>query len=57
MANMEPNKPSPEPYTEYHKDGTVWAKGQMWDGVPIGYWEWFQKDGTKLRSGTFEIRR
>lgn len=21
--------------------------------MPTGYWEWFRKDGTKLRSGTF----
>jgi hypothetical protein len=25
----------------------------MSDGVPTGYWEWFRKDGTKLRSGFF----
>ena len=22
--------------------------------TPTGYWEWFRKDGTKLRSGYFE---
>lgn len=32
----------------------MWAKGQTENGVPVGYWEWFRKDGTKLRSGTFE---
>jgi hypothetical protein len=37
-----------------HKDGSLWAKGQTIDGVPTGYWEWFRKDGTKLRSGYFE---
>lgn len=26
----------------------------MLDGVQVGYWEWFRKDGTKLRSGHFE---
>ena len=41
-------------YTEYHKDGSVWARGQMADGVFIGYWEWFRKDGTLMRSGYFE---
>jgi antitoxin component YwqK of YwqJK toxin-antitoxin module len=41
-------------HTEYHKDGTIWAKGQMADEVPVGYWEWFRKDGTKLRSGHFQ---
>lgn len=38
----------------HHKDGSLWAKGQMLDGVFVGYWEWFRKDGTKMRSGTFE---
>ena len=26
----------------------------MLDGVPTGYWEWFRRDGTKMRSGTFK---
>jgi antitoxin component YwqK of YwqJK toxin-antitoxin module len=26
----------------------------MADGVPVGYWEWFRLDGTKMRSGYFE---
>jgi antitoxin component YwqK of YwqJK toxin-antitoxin module len=43
-----------KPYIKYHKDGTVWAKGRTIDNVPTGYWEWFRKDGTKLRSGYFE---
>lgn len=51
---MTPNNPIPEPYIKYHKDGSVWAKGQTLDGVMTGYWEWFRKDGTKLRSGSFE---
>ena len=41
-------------HIKYHKDGSVWAKGQMEDGVMEGYWEWFRKDGTKMRSGTFK---
>jgi antitoxin component YwqK of YwqJK toxin-antitoxin module len=44
----------PTPYTEYHKDKSVWARGQKLGDVPVGYWEWFRVDGTKLRSGTFE---
>ncbi len=39
---------------QYHRDGSVWAKGQTIDGVATGYWEWFRKDGTKMRSGHFE---
>ncbi len=41
-------------HTEYHKDGSVWAKGEMEDGKTEGYWEWFRKDGTKMRSGYFK---
>jgi antitoxin component YwqK of YwqJK toxin-antitoxin module len=26
----------------------------MIDGVMTGYWEWFRKDGTVMRSGYFE---
>jgi hypothetical protein len=26
----------------------------MIDGVPTGYWEWFRKDGTIMRSGYFK---
>ncbi|MGI6853894.1 toxin-antitoxin system YwqK family antitoxin [Mesorhizobium sp. 1B3] len=44
----------PTPYEHHHKDGSLWAKGQMLDGVATGYWEWFRRDGTKLRSGYFE---
>jgi antitoxin component YwqK of YwqJK toxin-antitoxin module len=38
----------------YHKDGSVRAKGRMLGGQPHGHWEWFRKDGTRLRSGQFE---
>lgn len=41
-------------HIKYHKDGSVWAKGEMADGKMEGYWEWFRKDGTKLRSGHFK---
>jgi antitoxin component YwqK of YwqJK toxin-antitoxin module len=50
-----PNESSgPAPYTQYHKNGSVWARGQKVDGVEVGYWEWFRIDGSKLRSGTFD---
>ena len=42
------------PFEKLHKDGSLWARGQTVDDVPTGYWEWFRKDGTKLRSGFFE---
>jgi antitoxin component YwqK of YwqJK toxin-antitoxin module len=50
-------KAKPVKHTEFHKDGTLRAQGQMVDGVLAGYWEWFRKDGTMLRSGTFDAGR
>ena len=44
----------PKEHILYHKDGSIWAKGQMNGAVMVGYWEWFRKDGTKIRSGHFE---
>jgi antitoxin component YwqK of YwqJK toxin-antitoxin module len=41
-------------HIQYHRDGSVWAKGQTLDGVAVGYWEWFRVSGTKMRSGSFE---
>jgi antitoxin component YwqK of YwqJK toxin-antitoxin module len=41
-------------YIKYHNDGTIWAQGTMVDGQPEGYWEWFRKTGTRMRSGYFE---
>lgn len=38
---------------EYHADGSIRARGDVADGVLDGYWEWFRKDGTRLRSGFF----
>jgi antitoxin component YwqK of YwqJK toxin-antitoxin module len=51
---MTHKKKSPKRHITYHKDGSVWAKGMMAGDVPTGYWEWFRKDGTKMRSGHFE---
>ncbi len=42
-----------EEFIQYHKDGSVWAKGQVIDNTPTGYWEWFRKGGTLMRSGHF----
>lgn len=42
-------------HVQRHKDGSIWAKGIMVDGTPEGYWEWFRKDGTKLRLGHFQM--
>ncbi len=47
------NKEAAEDFTQHHKDGSIWAKGKVIGNTPVGYWEWFRKDGTKMRSGTF----
>ncbi|NLS08841.1 hypothetical protein HGQ17_02245 [Nesterenkonia sp. MY13] len=40
---------------KYHADGlTRWSKGKVEDGQPVGYWEWYRKDGTIKRSGYFD---
>jgi antitoxin component YwqK of YwqJK toxin-antitoxin module len=39
---------------DYHKDGSVRARGSVLDGELHGYWEWFRTDGTRMRSGHFD---
>jgi antitoxin component YwqK of YwqJK toxin-antitoxin module len=41
-------------HIQYHKDGSVWAKGKMKNGKMHGYWEWYRKDGVIMRSGYFD---
>lgn len=45
---------APKEHLEYHRDGSLRARGQMIDGVLTGYWEWFRLDGTRMRSGYFD---
>lgn len=51
---MAKKKVKPKEHLHDHKDGSIWAKGQMLGDVMTGYWKWFRKDGTKMRSGSFE---
>ena len=44
-------------HIEYHRDGTVRARGPVVDGELDGYWEWFRVDGTRMRSGHFAAGR
>lgn len=37
-----------------HKNGSIWAKGELIEEQPNGYWEWFRKDGVIMRSGYFD---
>jgi antitoxin component YwqK of YwqJK toxin-antitoxin module len=40
---------------KYHANGkTIWSKGNVIDGQPDGYWEWYRIDGIIKRSGYFE---
>jgi antitoxin component YwqK of YwqJK toxin-antitoxin module len=41
-------------HIEYYRDGSIKGKGSMIGGKMDGYWEWFRKNGTKMRSGHFK---
>lgn len=41
-------------HVEYHRGGTVCARGHMLEGAFHGYWEWYRTDGTLKRSGHFD---
>jgi antitoxin component YwqK of YwqJK toxin-antitoxin module len=56
-TQAEPTTDEPAPHLQYHRDGSLWARGQTLNGQQTGYWEWFRKDGTRLRSGTFDEGR
>jgi hypothetical protein len=49
-------KPSSETeeHLQYHRDGSLWVKGQTLDGLATGYWEWFRRNSIRMRSGFFE---
>jgi antitoxin component YwqK of YwqJK toxin-antitoxin module len=49
-----PKTAKPEPHEVRHKNGSLWAKGKVLNGLPDGPWEWFRKDGTKMRAGIFK---
>ena len=38
----------------YHRDGTIYGQGFILNGKAHGYWEWFRKTGSKMRSGYFD---
>ncbi len=54
---MSAKKTPRKKYTQYHKDGSLWAKGFMAGDSMEGYWEWFRKDGTIMRSGHFKSNK
>ncbi len=44
----------PREHLVHHRDGSLWARGEVTGAVMTGYWEWFRKDGSRMRSGSFE---
>ncbi len=46
--------PKLTPRLIHHKDGSLWAKCWLMAGQMHGHWEWFRKDGTRMRSGHFD---
>lgn len=42
---------------ELYDDGGLKAKGRMKDGALHGPWQWWRKDGSLLRSGSFDRGR
>jgi antitoxin component YwqK of YwqJK toxin-antitoxin module len=53
-TNMTARPTRAKAHIQVHKDGSIWAKGQTIGDVPTGYWEWFRKDGTRMRAGFFD---
>ena len=38
----------------HHRDGSLYARWQMLDGQMHGFWSFFRKDGSIMRSGSFD---
>jgi antitoxin component YwqK of YwqJK toxin-antitoxin module len=59
MTNPVPDKKEEivDGYTiKYHANGnTIWSRGKIVDGKADGYWEWYRLDGTRKRSGYFDM--
>jgi antitoxin component YwqK of YwqJK toxin-antitoxin module len=43
-------------HLHYHKDGSLWAKGRLRGKAMVGRWEWYRKDGSIMRAGSFNDR-
>ena len=51
---MTPEHAERRERVDHHKDGSVRARGMVVGEELDGYWEWFRKDGTLMRSGSFD---
>lgn len=49
-----PTRKKARAHEHSHNDGSLWARGALTGGVMTGYWEWFRKDGSRMRSGSFK---
>ena len=47
-------RPRTRPHVLRDAEGTVWAEGFMTGDVMNGSWKWYRKDGSLLRTGSFE---
>lgn len=43
-----------EPSEKMHRDGSLWGRGQTLDGEMHGFWEFFRREGTIMRTGSFD---
>ena len=50
---MPTRKPAPKAHEHYHRDGSLYGRGELTAGVMAGFWEFFRKDGSVMRSGSF----
>lgn len=49
---VRPSEPVPE--IDHYSTGAIQSTGFTLDGEMHGYWEFFRKDGTMMRSGHFD---
>lgn len=54
VAKRARSSTKPREHLVHHRDGSLWARGEVTGAVMTGYWEWFRKDGSRMRSGSFE---
>lgn len=47
----------PVPAVDHYDNGQVRFRGANLDGQMHGFWEFFRKDGSLMRAGTFERGR
>ena len=52
-----PGESEPVPAEEFYADGGVRLRGANLDGEMHGDWQFFRKDGSLMRSGTFDRGR